>query len=372
MRKEDLFESMTAIEDELILRSEGERGRRSQRVSRLAGGCVAAALALLLGVGGYFLVRPVGTDGDTTDGSVVQGHAGSGTEEGMGMDHARQEKQETDTGQETQPGQPGAPGEVGFETPKGGKEVAAGSVDVKMLLNYHEKSNAQGEGGEGVVQNEALCIAPIPVGDYMALYEQVSARSTEVLKTSLGTPVEGTDNCYRLGGHRDLQYLIMEGDGEDAYTLWEFAYFLQDTEYAYGEVLRLVYDIDSAQDIAQIISRPANMDGSDQGKALQQEIGEKTIEDRKEIEALYQVMASMTCLGPNRWDLVGLGGDEPQQMLQAVQKGRYLTLVTVEEDEIDKLKYTGITGRFYQYSGVAYDALEEKDREMVEETLGIR
>ena len=80
----------------------------------------------------------------------------------------------------------------------------------------------------------------------------------------------------------------------------------------------------------------------------------------------------MTCLGPNRWDLVGLGGDEPQQMLQAVQKGRYLTLVTVEEDEIDKLKYTGITGRFYQYSGVAYDALEEKDREMVEETLGIR
>ncbi len=114
------------------------------------------------------------------------------------------------------------------------------------------------------------------------------------------------------------------------------------------------------------------MDGSDQGKALQQEIGEKTIEDRKEIEALYQVVASMTCLGSNRWDLVGLGGDEPQQMLQAVQKGRYLTLVTVEEDEIDKLKYTGITGRFYQYSGVAYDVLEEKDREMVEETLGIR
>lgn len=405
MKKEDLFEGMTAIEEELLLRSEG--GRKTWKVSGLKGSCVAAALVLLFGLGGYFMTHPAKEDGEglaflpgreenETGESLAQNSSvqedspdtvdawntgnqkgtGSGTGQETDMDHTGQENQGIDSQREnsdmaqkgspdsqpgTQPGQAGTPEQVGFEAPKGGKEVAAGSVDVGMLLNKKAESAI----------NETLCIATIPVGSYVALYEQEYARSQEVLETSLGAPVEGTENFYRLGGHTDLQYLIMKGDGEDAYTLWEFAYFLQDTEYDYGEVLRLVYDIDSAQDITQIISRPANMDGSDQGKALQKKIGEKTIEDREQIESIYQAIASMTCLGGNRWDLVGLGGDEPEQMLQAVKRGRYLTLVTSWDNEIDKLKYTGITGRFYQYSGVAYDVLSQEDKEAVEEILGI-
>ena len=113
------------------------------------------------------------------------------------------------------------------------------------------------------------------------------------------------------------------------------------------------------------------MDNSDKGQAIQEEIGTSIVTDDKAIETIYSVLVGLTCYGGNNWDMIGLGEDTPSAMQNQVKASRYLTMVSSQGIEIDTLKYTGISGMFYEYGGIAYSALTMEEKTAVEKILNI-
>ena len=230
-------------------------------------------------------------------------------------------------------------------------------VGIELLL-------ASNEG----IQEQALLFKSVEIEGYSAIYYKVEAVDSSILNESIGSEVEGTHNWYAVSGHEDLNYLIFRSNNE--YSLWKFNFF-QSKNYPYKDVLQLVYNINSSEDIKEIMVAPANMDNSDEGKAIQNAIGTSVITDVKEIETIYGVLSGLTCYGNNQWEMIGLGDDSTSAMQEKVKVGRYLTLVTSQGMEIDTLKYTGISGMFYEYGGIAYSALSKEEKSMIEKILNI-
>lgn len=325
MKKEELFDGFGALDDELLKRSEGggsamKKGKNYNKILKICS--AAACLFVVLGVGViYWNNKGSEFDTNSKDNIVVEGNKTVSTEQS-----------------------------------KIQKEPES-YIDVSMLLATNEGLTEQ-----------SLAFSCIEIGEYSAIYYKVESVDSSILKESIGSEVEGTKNWYKLSGHEDMQYLISYDKNE--YSLWEFSFF-QSESYAYSDVLKFIYHINSAEDIKEIIVTPANMDNTDKGKAIQKEIGKTTITEEERIEILYNVLSGLTCYGSNQWDRIGLGDDTPSAMLEQVRKGRYLTLVTTQKMKIDSLKYTGISGMFYEYSGIAFNALTPEEKSAIENILNI-
>ncbi len=225
----------------------------------------------------------------------------------------------------------------------------------------------------GMIKEMAAAYGRVPIGEYTGIYEKVSSIDSAVLADSIGREVDGAKEWHHVSGHQDLQYLIREENQE--YSLWKFGYF-DSEEYPYSDVLQLVYKIESAERITAIGVEPAQMDNTDEGKWIQQEIGTRTITNRDEINTFYQVLCTMTCYGSDRWDLIDYGNVEAAADTglsdhAAVWLGRYLTLTMDNGNEIDGLKYTAVSGMFYEFSGVAYNRLTTEQAQSISSILGI-
>ena len=325
MNKEDLFEGFGALDDDLLKRSEhgGKKIKKRKNFSGLLKyGSIAACFVLMLGAGMLFMDNKISDTDTNPEGNVVA--------------------ESNDNISDKQSNQ---------------QEESERYVDVSKLLAFNEG-----------VEEQSLTISRVEIEEYSALYYKVTSVNSDILKESTGSAVEGAENWFKLSGHEDMQYLISSDNNE--YSLWKFESF-QKESYPYSDVLQIVYDIHSAEDIAEIIAAPATMDNSEKGQAIQEEIGTSIITDDKAIETIYSVLSGLTCYGKNNWDMIGLGEDTPSAMQNQVRAGRYLTMVTSQGIEIDTLKYTGISGRFYEYGGIAYSALTMEEKTAVEKILGI-
>ncbi len=245
---------------------------------------------------------------------------------------------------------------------------------VMFLLNSNKMPGENKAPDENIVvendANDTLIVSEIvAVGEYSAIYHKVESQESSELSEMVGSKVEETQNWYKISGHQDMKYLIF--DNEADYSLWKFDSF-QCESYQYNDVLRMIYNINSSADIVEVIVAPATMDNTDEGKELQDEIGTLTITDRDSIEEIYEVLSGMTCYGNGRWDMIDFGDDSPSCMLMQVRKGRYLTLVTSQGVELDALKYTGVSGMFYEYGGIAYNVLASNEKAIIEEILDIK
>lgn len=221
--------------------------------------------------------------------------------------------------------------------------------------------------------NHSEKTATVPIEQYMGVYVKITSVETDILSESIGTTVSGTETWYFVSGHTDLQYLIQNDD--NVYSLWKFKCF-DSNEYPYSDVLKLVYQIDSADKITEIQINPATMDNTDSGKSIQAKIGTHTVTNKNEVENVYQILSSLTCYGENNWDMIDYGNveaaaDEETSSNEAVQLGRYLTLITNYGNEIDGLKYTAVSNMFYEFSGIAYNKLTEEQANSICEILHI-
>lgn len=224
----------------------------------------------------------------------------------------------------------------------------------------------QSEGKEELLVTEKIMIAG---GKYQALYSKINSVSSEELNKSKGKNIEGLVNTFYILGHNDLQYIIQKSN-DDKYELFKFE-SLESDEYPYSDVLKLIYGVNSAEDIVSIQVEPANMDNSDAGKRAQDEIGVFTVNNKEDIKRIYEIISTMTCYGEDNWDMIDYGSND-SSMVKSVQQGRYLTLNLTNKSNIDNLKYTGISGMFYEYGGIAYNRLNDKDKGVIEGVFGIR
>ena len=215
--------------------------------------------------------------------------------------------------------------------------------------------------------------ATVPIEQYSGFYTEVPSAGSSVLAESMGKSIDNTGEWHYVSGHSDLQYLI-RNDGQEC-SLWKFQCF-DSSEYPYNDVLKLVYQIDSADAITEIEVEPARMDNTDAGKKIQEEVGTREITDRVAIETIYEVLSGMTCYGSGQWERIDYGnveaavdGQTPSH--EAVRLGRYLSITTEYGNVIDGLKYTAVSDVFYEFSGIAYSPLTEEQAAGICEIIGI-
>ena len=326
MNKEDLFEGFGALDDDLLKRSEygGKRMKNRKNFNGfLKYGSIAACLVFVLGVGMLVMNNKSANPTPVVPESI---NIADSNDDISGEQTDLQDRPER-------------------------------YVNISMLL-------ASNEG----IEEQSLEIALVEIENYSAHYYKVASVESDILRENIGHDVQGTQMWYKVSGHEDMQYLISNDNNE--YSLWKFESF-QKESYPYSDVLQIIYDIHSAEDIAEVIVAPAIMDNSDRGQAIQEEIGTSIITDDKAIETIYSVLFGLTCYGGNNWDMIGLGEDTPSAMQNQVRAGRYLTMVTSQGMEIDTWKYTGISGMFYEHGGIAYSALTMEEKTAVEKILGI-
>ena len=233
-------------------------------------------------------------------------------------------------------------------------------------------SSLLADGSQGITE-QALAFGKVSIGQYTGIYEKVPSVESAILSENKGRNIFGSEEWYYVSGHTDMQYLIRNNNGE--YTLWKFSCF-DSGEYPYSDVLELVYQIDSADAISEIVVSPARMDNTDEGKAIQDKIGTHAITDRGGIEVIYEILSSLICYGSNHWDMIDNGStdapaDAELMSHQVVWLGRYLSIVTDYGNEIDGLKYTAVSDMFYEFSGIAYNRLTEEQAAEVCEIIGI-
>ena len=312
MKKEDLFDAIGTLDDDLLKRS--EHIPKTNLPNILKYGSVAACLLLMIGTAILFLRH------NETGNSAKNFKTGDRLEETIPLPTV-QEKY----------------------------------TDVTALL----ATNAGTE-------EQSLILAQITLETHSASYQKVKSADSETLKENTGSEVAEAKGWYQLSGHLDRQYLIHCEEGE--YSLWKF-YCYQEDSYAYRDVLQYIYHITCADDIKEIIASPADIDNTDEGRAIQKEIGLTAITDREQIKNFYRILTELTCYGSDHWEMIWFGNDFPQSMQNQTRAIRYLTLVTADNIKIDSLKYK--SGNFYEYGGIAYNKLAVEEQQTVEEILHI-
>lgn len=359
MNGADLLEGFGGLEDDLLIRSRKKwsSGRRAGSDWKYA---VAACLMILMGAAVIF----------------------AGTQEAL-WDRGAEESKESARGSNFSGNAMEASLENGSD--EGLQEALEGSMmelekELARPLNSSDIKQLVAQMGSGL--ELAAKAEHVSVAGHGARYVGIvtSDQASALLLEHAGEVVreeaaeEGRYQLRRLLGHDDLQYLISALETEEGLRagLYEFDSF-EEPDYSYGEVLESIYNIHGAEDIVKIIVSPASMDNTDQGRAIQEEIGTSYLEDKERIAEIYGMLCGLNRSGEETWEELGLFEEEgdPVNLREQVRRGRYLTLVTAGGMEIDSLKYTGISGRFYQYGGIVYDGLTREQAKRAEEIFGI-
>ena len=340
MKKEDLLKAMSEIDSDLIKSSEYKKNRKGW----IKWAAAAAGLALILFVAGNVDIHQNQGTGQNAEGKQSQQEIknGSGEEGQVGAAYLEnKQNKNSDTVDEIKP------------------EKEVDYVDIDGIV-----AKAQNISG---VYNESLAITMLEQDDFTYVYERIEGISSDTLRECLGTQLDDS-NWYYLEGHSEMQYLIARKG--DQCELWKFAY-CQNEDYPYGDILKKMYGIYSYADIAKIIVEPSNINNTDEGKKLQEQIGSKEITDESRIQAFYEMLSSRTCYGDNNWGMIELGDDTDSGMEKAVTQVRYLTIKTTKGETLE-IKYTAISDMFYQYMGVAYEPLSQEQAHTLENMLGIQ
>lgn len=237
----------------------------------------------------------------------------------------------------------------------------------------------------------------IPVEGRIAVYEQIyagkstgsgidgpeSPDSTENLLPFIGEIYiqYGERIWYRVKGMDEIKYLISE-DAAGTLRLWEYRSFLvmdgilaqaPDADlspYTYGDVYRIIYNVESADDIMSITAAPSTSNNTDLGRTIQKQVGTHTYNDRDVITLFYDITVTVVCNGAVGWDdyyserdkyTYSFSTDDDDKLTSGEETwaNRNLTITLRSGTTIDSWKYTALSGRFYEFGGIFTNPLEE-------------
>ena len=248
-----------------------------------------------------------------------------------------------------------------------------------------------------------------------------SDESTEILKDYVGEiyqanaiQVRGVSaDWYYTIGSSSLKHLIKK-DYAGTLSLWTFRSFVvrdfSDEEYieeygtvekeffdkhfpgtdfsayTYGDVYRLIYGLESAEDIVSITAGPSNSNNTDFGRHIQEEVGTHTYTDKDDIDTFYASTADLLCCGDNNWrkyygagyrfsysfSTDAPGAEDKLTSGEETYGARYLTITLKDGTTIDSLKYDALRGCFFEYGGVVSELLPESIVYSLNDIFGIK
>lgn len=277
--------------------------------------------------------------------------------------------------------------------------------------------------------NTAARETELPIEGRIAVYEQIyvgsaatvdtpdSPDSTEKLLPFVGDIYAqyGESSWYRVKGMGEIKYLISE-DTEGTLRLWEYQSFLvmdgilatarfvtetpEDelaeiendirgrfpdadlSPYTYGDVYRIIYNVESSDDIVSITAAPSKSNNTDFGKQIQKQVGTHTYDDRDSITLFYGITVNVVCNGATGWGgsnsernryTYSFSTDEDDKLTSGEETwaSRYLTITLRSGTTIDSWKYTALSGRFYEFGGIFTEPLAETQVYEINSIFGI-
>ena len=229
----------------------------------------------------------------------------------------------------------------------------------------------------------AAVMTRLPVAGRTAWYEQVriSGRSLERYRGELYQET-GASAWYLPEDAGNLKYLIRRED-DGSLTLWRFTSFAvgENGTYTYGDVLSLIYGVDSADEIVSITTSPLKANQTPEGKKIQQEVGTRTVTDREEIAAFYGIAEDVVCFGPDGENPADDGRFSYSFSTDASDKltsgestygTRCLSLALADGTVLDSWKYSALSGSFFEYGGLFTEPLADDDVDTLNEIFRIQ
>ncbi|MBD5475396.1 MAG: hypothetical protein HDR17_05350 [Lachnospiraceae bacterium] len=231
-----------------------------------------------------------------------------------------------------------------------------------MIANYYNTT----------FHNASLYGTNIDIGGKQAWYHEVSIRS-EKLEKYIGEPYQSADSraWYIPAGITNLKYLILQ-DSEDNYSLWEFSSFIVDkgASYTYGDVMKTIYGVNSAEDIVRITTTPSTNSNTALHRSIQKEIGTRIYTDRESIEIFYQIAENVVCYGvgseskgdPNRFSYSFFTDERDKPTSEESTYGtRFIKITLADGTTIDSWKYDALSGSFFEYGSIFTQPLSDED-----------
>lgn len=212
----------------------------------------------------------------------------------------------------------------------------------------------------------------IDIADRVACYHEVSLDSSK-LEAYVGEQYAAAEDgiWYTPAETTNLKYLIKQ-ERNGSCSLWVFSDFVisEGASYTYGDVLKIIYGVNSADDIISITTAPSNSNNTDLGKAIQKEIGTHEYTDRESIETFYNIAANVICYGADstsRGDdtrfTYSFSTDDKDKLTsgESTYGTRFMQVVLADGTTIDSWKYNALSGCFFEYGGIFTEPLSDEE-----------
>jgi hypothetical protein len=222
----------------------------------------------------------------------------------------------------------------------------------------------------------------LPVDQWMARYEQMNISGSK-LEQYVGNEYlkKGPIIWYFPEGVNNLKYLIRKGP-DDSLTLWMFTSFeMEENEtYTYGDVLSIIYGVESAEDIVSITSAPSKENNTDLGQKIQKEVGTHTDSDREDIAAFYEIVKNVVCFGADSESVAdqnrftysfSTDAEEKLTSGESTYATRNLTVTLENGTTIDSWQYDALSGSFFEHGGIFTQPLPDESVSALNQIFGI-
>lgn len=142
--------------------------------------------------------------------------------------------------------------------------------------------------------NLSLSLTNVEIGNRTAWYQEIAIDSIK-LEKYIGEQYQQQEDriWFYPAGIDNLKYLINQAD-DGSLSLWEFNDFEISYEtYTYGDVLKIIYGVESVKDIVSITTTPFRGDNTDLGEKIQKEVGTHTYKNREDITTFYNIVVGV-------------------------------------------------------------------------------
>jgi hypothetical protein len=222
----------------------------------------------------------------------------------------------------------------------------------------------------------------INIGNCVATYNEVTLKNA-ALEKYVGEIYSQTGDAtwYYPSDTDNLKYLIrQETDG--TLSLWVFSDFVVDDgdTYNYGDVLSIVYGVESAEDIVSITSAPSKANNTDLGQKIQSEVGTHTYSDRDDIAVFYDIVKNVVSFGADSESVAdqnrftySFSTDSQDKMTSGESNyaTRSLTVTLKNGTTIDSWQYDALSGSFFEYGGIFTQPLPDESVYTLNQIFGI-